>query len=86
MIREVVLPTGEFCEVGVITVADMAAAFGVHSGILSMAILAHRLAKIDGNRLTLDEVVSMPYSKAAPMFMLLTKQLDESFKTRLGIA
>lgn len=86
MTSEIVLPTGEFCEVGIITVADMAAAFTSHGGLLAMSILAHRLAKIDGKSLSLDEVVSMPYSKAAPIFTLLTQQLDSAYKTRLGIA
>lgn len=86
MSREVVLPSGEFCEVGTIIVADMAAAFSTQSGLLAMSILAHRLAKIDGQPLTLERIISMPYSDAAPIFFLLTQQLDSAYKTRAGIA
>lgn len=87
MTQEVVLPSGEFCRVGTIRVMDMAAAFSVgNSGILSMAILAHRLATIDGRSLTLDQVLQMSHADAAPIFHLLTKQMDKAFKTREGIA
>ncbi len=84
---EIVLPSGEFCRVGTIRVMDMAAAFAVgNSGILSMAILAHRLATIDGSPITLDQVLQMPHANAAPIFHLLTKQMHDSLKTREGIA
>lgn len=87
MTQGVVLPSGGFCEVETIRVIDMAAAFAEgNTGILSMAILAHRLATIDGEPITLGQVLHMSHADAAPIFHLLTKQMDAAFKTREGIA
>lgn len=84
--KEVVLPDGRFAQVRTIPVQDMAVAFSGNAGLFAMAVLASRVATLDGLPITVIQVLGMNYRDAAPIFHLINKPLMDTYRTQEGIA
>lgn len=83
--NEIVLPSGTFAQLRTLRVSDLMKA-ECHSGTAWLAALACLAVTLDGEPVTSQSILDMPYAEAAPIFYMINAQLAESLKTQKGIA
>lgn len=83
--KEVALPSGKFARVRSMTVGDMIACCDANHYAMG-AKLAVRCATIDGEQITLDQVLAMDFEDFAPINEVLGGFLIASMQTRKGVA
>jgi hypothetical protein len=84
ILAEVVLPSGRFATmVSPILVMDILAANA--SGIDPMTVLVHRCVLIDGETISLDDLLKFEISEYFPLVNMLGVQINKANKTSLGV-
>lgn len=83
--REVVLPSGRFASIKAMTWGDVVVCYDQNAMAMS-AKLASRMVSIDGQPVTLDQVMEMEACEYFPINEIICKEIVEAMKFKDGIA
>lgn len=84
--REVVLPSGRFASMRTMTWGDLVACYDTVNVARMSAKLAACLVSIDGQPLTIDQIMQMEAAEFFPINEIICKEITAALKYKNGIA
>lgn len=84
-VAEIVLPSGKFATMRVMTMGDIACAFDTNPYVFFIHLLSH-IARVEDHDVSIDDIAAMDATDVQPMIAYVAKKLEQLRNITGGVA